>query len=117
MAHTPGPWINDNGLVNGTESRKRFGGVSVDIFDANEWPRELHDEALANAALIAAAPDMLIALREARDFIAAEREIRRQSCILRGGTGETDQDGAILVSEADARLSQIDAAIAKAEGR
>jgi hypothetical protein len=64
MAHTPGPWINDNGLVNGRESRERFApAVSVDLFDASEYPAELREEMLANAALIAAAPEMLKALK------------------------------------------------------
>lgn len=118
MAHTPGPWTNDNGLVNGKESRERFApGVSVDIFDASEWPAELYDEAHANACLIATAPEMLVALKEARDFIQAERNVRFDSCSLGGRVDTLDADGAELVSEADARLAQIDAAIAKAEGR
>jgi hypothetical protein len=63
MPHTPEPWINDDGLVAGRESRERFQpGASHDIFDAHEWPDELLDEALANADLIAAAPDLLAAV-------------------------------------------------------
>jgi hypothetical protein len=59
MTHTPGPWINDGGLVNGLETRDRFApGVSLDIFNANDWPAELSEEAHSNAALIAAAPAM-----------------------------------------------------------
>ena len=62
--HTPGPWVCDEaGLVNGRDSRARFAGSpSIDIFDASEWPAELHDEALANARLIAEAPAMVEAL-------------------------------------------------------
>jgi len=56
--HTPGPWINDDGVVYGKESRIGFGNTSIDIFDANLWPKALTAEALANARLIAAAPDM-----------------------------------------------------------
>ncbi len=59
-AHTPGPWVNDNGLVYGTG----MGGASFDIFDASEWNGAL-EEAHANAALIAAAPDLLAALQDA----------------------------------------------------
>ena len=63
IAPTPGPWFNNDGLVSGRDSRERFeGSVSIDIFDAAEWPAELHEEALANAALIAAAPAMAEAL-------------------------------------------------------
>lgn len=70
MAHTPGPWTNDRGLVNGKETRARVGdGISIDIFDAAEWPADRKDEALANAALIAAAPDLLAAARSALNFI------------------------------------------------
>ncbi len=63
--HTPGPWICDEGgLVTGQESRPRFQpSPSVDIFDASEWPLELRKEALANAWLITAAPDLLAALK------------------------------------------------------
>lgn len=71
MARTPGPWINDDGLVSGGESRARFApGVSVDIFDANEWPNDLRDEAMANAALIAAAPEMYVLIEEFGDVIS-----------------------------------------------
>jgi len=63
--HTPEPWTNDGGLVNGRESRARYApGVSLDIFDASQWPVELESEALANAALIAAAPRLLAALND-----------------------------------------------------
>lgn len=65
MKSTPGPWINDNGLVNGQETRARFApGVLPDIFDSAQWPKELQEEAMANAALISAAPDLLEALKK-----------------------------------------------------
>lgn len=61
--HTPGPWTNSDGLVFGQESRAKFiPSPSLDIFNAYEWPRELREEALANADLIAAAPGLLNAL-------------------------------------------------------
>jgi hypothetical protein len=63
---TPGPWTNDDGLVYGKDSRARFRGrPSNDIFNANEWSAELTDEAMANARLVSAAPDMLAALKNA----------------------------------------------------
>ncbi|HEV2674109.1 MAG TPA: hypothetical protein VGV37_06165 [Aliidongia sp.] len=98
--HTPGPWSNDDGLVNGIETRPRFRrpgshSVSIDIFDASDWPAEQHDEALANADLIAAAPDLLAAIKELVDI--------------------TDQGDTMDVwREA---LTAARAAIAKAEGR
>jgi hypothetical protein len=61
---TPSPWTNDGGLVCGLDSRPQFAGTpSLDIFNANEWPEELSDEAMSNASLISAAPDLLSALR------------------------------------------------------
>jgi hypothetical protein len=69
-SYTPGPWVNESGCVNGVDSRERFlGRPSDDIFDASEWPAELYGEACANAALIAAAPDLLDALQE---FLATD---------------------------------------------
>lgn len=60
---TPEPWVNDDGLVSGRESRIRHApGPSIDIFDAANWPEELDEEAQANAHLIAAAPDLYEAL-------------------------------------------------------
>jgi hypothetical protein len=64
MTHTPGPWVNDNGLVNGLDPRAGIKGPrSFDIFDAADWPGD-EEEAQANAALIAAAPEMLAALKK-----------------------------------------------------
>ena len=58
-AHTPGSWINANGLVSGRDSRPEYPDTpSIDIFDASEWPENLSEEAQANARLIAAAPTM-----------------------------------------------------------
>ena len=62
--YTPAPWINDNGLVNGIESRSRFGNTpSFDLFDASDYPAEMRDEMMATAQLISAAPDLLEALK------------------------------------------------------
>ena len=96
MAHTPGPWINDQGLVNGSETRARFApGVSVDLFDADEYPAELHDEMMANAALIASAPDLLAALKWFVDDISGNHT---------------------RMIDFDANVVRARAAIAKAEG-
>ena len=67
---TPAPWLNNSGLVNGVETRPGLSGTSLDIFDAAEWPAELQDEAMANAALIAGGPDLVAALQ----FILAFHE-------------------------------------------
>lgn len=60
---TPGPWINDDGLVNGRHS-ECDDMPSYDIFNADEWPGN-YKEALGNARLIAAAPDLLAACQRA----------------------------------------------------
>lgn len=78
---TPGPWVNDSGVVNGRETRARFApGVSIDIFNANDWGGELAAEGLANAALIAAAPDLWAVATDLEaaleDQIADQRESR-----------------------------------------
>jgi len=53
--YTPGPWVNDEGLVTGRDEMR--GGPSFDIFDASEWPGP-ESEGQANARLIAAAREM-----------------------------------------------------------
>jgi hypothetical protein len=78
--YTPRPWTNDDGLVNGIESRKRgAGSPSLDIFDAADWPHELQDEAQANARLIAAAPDMLAVLQKLK-WISIEKDNMKFKC-------------------------------------
>lgn len=104
--HTPGPWTNDGGVVYGIESRPRFFGVSIDIFDANEWPAEIAEEAQANARLIAAAPELLAACRllvakVGGSWRAFEYDLRK--CM-----GNTNY---IIVAES---LTKASAAIAKA---
>lgn len=59
--YTPGPWVNDNGLVSGRDSQ-RPGQPSFDIYDADQWHGNT-DEAHANAKLIAAAPELLEVLK------------------------------------------------------
>ncbi len=104
MPHTPGPWINDEGLVNGRDSRERFAGTpSEDIFDSRQWPTELADEALANAALIAAAPQLLAMTKLFASSI--EYEMRRSE-------KDGDDEGARLKR---LTLNIVLAAITKAE--
>lgn len=59
--HTPGPWINDGGIVYG-KNTELVGAPSFDIYDAQSWPGHA-EEAQANAKLIAAAPELLEALQ------------------------------------------------------
>ncbi|WP_168990511.1 hypothetical protein [Aureimonas flava] len=88
--HTPGPWqLEGNWSANG---RKLGGWVSTmhpsPIFELSPLVG-FSDEIVANARLIAAAPELLAMLREARLFVQAQDHV----------------------------FERIDAIIAKAEGR
>jgi hypothetical protein len=107
MAHTPGPWVNNDGLVYGVESRERFAPYpSLDIFDAGEWPGELRDEAMANAALIAAAPDLLAALKAMVEPWHGFSDVELKRRHLMGAIDTPDLE----------RITQARAAIKAAEG-
>lgn len=107
MTHTPGPWTNDKGLVNGRETRARFSpGVSVDLFDASEYPAELHDEMLGNAVLIAAAPDLWLVATELET--AFETQIATGRCWV-------DEDDEYHVVITARQWSALGAALRKAE--
>ena len=60
--HTPGPWVTDT-------SHTEWDGITVWANDnvISHVVDDHHGNALANAALIAAAPDMLAALRDLID--------------------------------------------------
>ena len=95
--HTPGPWIVDD--LSGTVNAHN--GV-VTSFEDSDYTRE---QDLFNAALIAAAPDMLAALRECVEVL----DIAEMYGLYgKGSLGEAD----IIDSRGMAR-----AAIAKAESR
>jgi hypothetical protein len=91
--HTPGPWSVDT----------RGGGLTVRATDKpnhNAWDTaHITGGNAANAALIAAAPDLL----EALEALQAEAWTRR--------TGNVNKDYGLLIADSAAR-----AAIAKAKG-
>ncbi len=102
MSHTPGPWTL---LVDHhrTDRRRRMALVStpnarmsIDCTDSGATYRDDCD----NARLIAAAPDLLAALKVARDVLTSTRY-------------EFNSDFEIAMK----LVHQSDAAIAKAEGR
>ena len=79
--HTPGPWMSQGLCYEGEERGsccivgENLGGL---VAAALPWTTELDEgdfpRVEANARLIAAAPDMLAALREARSFMMAPAE-------------------------------------------
>lgn len=88
-AHTPGPWVVGRTLADGTACIVGDGDSVVCTFDGRSHPE-------ADAALIASAPDLLALLKKARnEFAGLPRSL---------GYDYT-------------RLPEVDAAIAKAEGR
>lgn len=77
MTHTPGPWtVKPYVYVKRGESRTRPAAVIA----GNHWicdgvmGHDFKGSSLANAALIAAAPDMLAALKEAEDAVMFVRD-------------------------------------------
>jgi hypothetical protein len=112
MTHTPGPWtwegaMNSDTIHIGPQQFFEFQGTKTPVPMQNgqqvatvrampPYPHcddEQNRQAIANARLIAAAPDLLAALRFARQFVVK-------------GYDATTPD-----------LAKIDAAIAKAEGK
>lgn len=91
--HTPGPWVHVKveDLYDVCPAM-RPGAIALDI--SNE----------PNARLIAAAPDMLAALYEAREFIDGQIDV------VDGSYGEPAPNRAMVLAQ------EIDAAIAKATG-
>ena len=106
-AHTPGNWVascgQDFAVVLAPDSRIQPVAVCHNIYGSVE---ETIDEDKANARLIAAAPDLLAALRELADSTEAYTDAQDE-----GGHPEAHVDRMIL-----ARRSAR-AAIARAEGR
>jgi len=86
--HSPGPWTMFSNSIGVGVSTPRSDVARCDGYDDMRH----RDEVEANARLIAAAPDLLVACNEAFDFLG-------------GVDGATDMRGTLL------------AAIAKAEGR
>lgn len=97
-SHTPGPWIyDDDGMIYAeVESLGKF--FSVKVCDPHADKLDI-DEREANARLIAAAPELLAALRVAREYMDAH------------------EDASGYESDKRTRdLAAIDAAISRAEG-
>jgi hypothetical protein len=84
MQHTPGPWV-DAGLT-GPNPRITGGplrlvkceGVVIAFLPA--WLDDEHEEAHANARLVAAAPDLLNALRSLLRHAERTQEVMDEEC-------------------------------------
>lgn len=106
--HTPGPWaVFERGI--------RAGSICTIVHRIKWWACGLDEsEEMANARLIAAAPELLDAVALARAQIKEDRDALAQ-CHT-DPSGYVDKLGAAALSEYDETLSLIDAAIAKATG-
>lgn len=99
--HTPRPWLFDEGRdAITTHNRITNGETRIATVELG-WAEPLESEQIANARLIAAAPDLLAALKDARDTIHMLVNSRGFEC---EGTAEE-------------WTVDFDAAIARAEGR
>lgn len=104
--HTPGPWRADAqyiGAVNG--SPVPIASSHLEWFTAPGGPA--HEEACANARLIAAAPDLLAALRWAASMA--------EEAILVRENGDDPEDTPEVIAMHREELEAARAAIAKAE--
>jgi len=75
MGHTPGPWVVGGASGNEGEAREIVAASRTIAWSASTWDEDEGDvvteEDDANAHLIAAAPDLLAALRDCRDWLVA----------------------------------------------
>ena len=88
-AHTPGPWRLDHERTIVDAHGNKL---------AETWPP--HSDALPDARLMAEAPDLLDALKEARRYVASQAAYHHEG---------------FAAEAAHRQLAAIDAAIAKAE--
>lgn len=103
VMHTPGPWHYQEKADRYTHI-VRSGGSDLGNFFVCQLGQDTSGVAEANARLIAAAPELLEALKTAREYVQAAHGS------MSGAMGHNDT---IVKPDLDA----IDTAIAKAEGR
>lgn len=113
--HTPGPWkahFEEAYFVTGPDLGRV--AMMMNLKGAHGLGgRRSGAESAANCRLIAAAPDMLEALLDARQCIHLDRVALADA---HTGPDWLDEDGALAVGDYDAVLARIEAAIAKATG-
>lgn len=113
MSHTPGPWVTQPVVPHGDEAGCMFvvaenlsGVVGVAVPCPTELDSGDFSRVEANGRLIAAAPDLLAALRAAQGYM------RNAKIDL-----ETGAPKKTALATIDGGLRLVDAAITKAEGR
>lgn len=112
--HTPGPWLFDSEADEIT-CKKRDGMAAIATVETG-WAEPFESEQQANARLIAAAPDLLMAPKTARRELAAMHQAFIVS-VKNQHTGKIDDAEDRAIARADAKiLAGIDAVIAKAAG-
>ena len=109
--HTPGNWIIDEVEADLVEitAENRFGQVEIATVQLG-YTGKIGDEQRANARLIAAAPEMLEALKAIDLFWSEDRPYGPETKGSRPGFAELHESTRVV-------WRQIRAAIAKAEGR
>jgi hypothetical protein len=110
--HTFGPWwVDDRREAGGAlqvQAKHRGEGSSYCVATVNHW-----DQPNANARLIAAAPDLLEALKRLARAYVSTMESGRDRIVALGG----DCDPVDVMERGDPYLRIAKEAIAKAEGR
>lgn len=126
--HTPGPWRWDRGLDD-DETRcfvtQAVSGQAHYVIAEiqNGAPGDCLETEVANARLVAAAPDLLAALKECRDAVTAAMRVVADLDAMRLLGADADTRQARFVDELkvagvkDGFGVRANAAIAKAEGR
>lgn len=115
VQHTPGPWACD-GISEYTGEMLVYAenGDRVARVCCYGPQSENPGAQISNALLIAAAPELLDALKVARQFISIDRTSLADCSVRPDGT--FDPDDAAAVADYDTALALIDDAIEKATG-
>lgn len=118
--HTPGPWQAESRFPKGDLQRPWVGRLAEQRYSALACG-ETVEEAIANARLIAAAPDMLEALEETRTALqhAANTFYRYAKLHRAKGTDQGDEKAcanAGMGEEMNAAIAVIDACLSRARG-
>ena len=119
IKHTPGPWVIDSdgdGKANAIVTSTHLASLDDDICEVYGGNKDDDDIRKANASLIAAAPDLLEALRKA-DALLKNASMGRERTTLPAGNSFLDLlAGYMHPDEINGACDAVIAAIAKATG-